>query len=813
MVVLKKKSWFILIFCFCCAISIAQNSSQKDNHPNEKIYLHFDKPYYSSGEDIWFSAYLLSAVSLQPNTLSKLIYVDIISPQQNVLETKNIQINDDGLGSGSFKLPLSYTTGEYTIRAYTNFMRNFEADYFFTKKVLIFSTNSKNIDFNSLESSVKTNNTSKPDVQFFPEGGNLVTNLINRIGFKAIDHKGNSISITGKIKDSNGATIVNMSTVKFGLGVFVLIPRINETYIAEIDYNGQIFTYVLPKGIKSGVVMQVKELDEFFKASFESSLENGMKNLEFRVTQNGILKSSQIISSANPKAIVNVPKSILNDGVAQFTLINSQKEITNERLVFVQKNDSSNITIETKKKSYGRRELVDLIISTKDKTWDKANFSVAVTDYDIVEPNPSDINIKSYLLLSSEIMGHIEQPNYYFQSPSPRKKRLLDLLMMTQGWRKYKWSVDEFVNPKSLSFPPELGKHFRGKIKSIHNYSKNVNAKVSLFYKNRFDIGQVESKTFNNGSFDFGPFDFPDTTSVIIQATNTFTKKGEKKETITRDFHIELEPFKTPSTNGITQNSNWINNEVFHRYFSRSQDIQHIDSAYAIANGFIILDEVELNPVKAKRIKSKFSNRQIIYSRPSYRVDFDKIPILPSENILSALEGRIPGGLTRGVNTYYGNKEPLYLVDGIPVGDISGITAIPIINISFVDVVKGPAAAIYGSRAANGVVAVYTKRADEVVQTENLIPKEKKGILNILYPGNHQVKEFYQPKYDTKKPEHNKLDYRSTISWSPIVKLDTTKKARIQFYTADIPTIYRIDIQGITSLGQPIVKQLFINVE
>ena len=206
------------------------------------------------------------------------------------------------------------------------------------------------------------------------------------------------------------------------------------------------------------------------------------------------------------------------------------------------------------------------------------------------------------------------------------------------------------------------------------------------------------------------------------------------------------------------------------------------------------------------------NKKRMLYKEPSHTIDFEDIMVPPTGNALTALEGRIPGysssGVLRAASTMTSSNLPLYLLNGMPV-DSSAIRSIPISNIDFVDVLKGPKAAIYGSRAANGVIAVYTLSGSEKSGTNK--NHKKRGIINFVHPGYSHARKFYEPVYRTQKKEDDKFDYRSTMYWNPTIKLDKQGKASISFYTADVISPYRVVLEGITLNGQIIKTEIFLN--
>ena len=181
---------------------------------NEKIYLHFDRNSYNSGETIWYKAYLINTSNNKHETLSKVAYIEFISPNNIIIDTKTIKINN-GTGHGHFKLPEDLTDGDYTIRAYTNFMRNFDNSCFFRKRIKI---NPSAIENKNLENS-------SLNISFFPEGGTMINGFLNRMGFKAFTDNNKGVHVTGTIVDDTNQEVLHFKTSKFGLGQFQFIPQ------------------------------------------------------------------------------------------------------------------------------------------------------------------------------------------------------------------------------------------------------------------------------------------------------------------------------------------------------------------------------------------------------------------------------------------------------------------------------------------------------------------------------------------------------------------------------------------------------------
>ena len=110
--------------------------SSQDEFPVEKAYLHLDKFTYTLGDDLWFSAYLVAGGAQLPSPMSKTLYVDLFDGDGLKVAHKIIAL-ENGRGMGDFKIPNFGKTGNYQLKAYTTWMRNFGEDYFFTQQVQV----------------------------------------------------------------------------------------------------------------------------------------------------------------------------------------------------------------------------------------------------------------------------------------------------------------------------------------------------------------------------------------------------------------------------------------------------------------------------------------------------------------------------------------------------------------------------------------------------------------------------------------------------------------------------------------------------
>ena len=222
-----------------------------DLNAPEKIYLQTDKDYYTNGETIWFKTYLVNGITHTISDQSRVVYIELLDPEQNIIAKRNIYTGFDG-GTGDIALTEDIIEDSYYLRAYTKYMLNDRDPVFFQKEIPVWTQelNSKNISKKTSKEKkrrkqvVKTEmaelKAKKPFVQFFPEGGNLVTGLKNVLGLKITDETGSGIALEGRITNQDGTLISMFRSCEFGLGQLQFKVEPDTDYYAEIEIDGKL---------------------------------------------------------------------------------------------------------------------------------------------------------------------------------------------------------------------------------------------------------------------------------------------------------------------------------------------------------------------------------------------------------------------------------------------------------------------------------------------------------------------------------------------------------------------------------------------
>jgi TonB-dependent SusC/RagA subfamily outer membrane receptor len=458
-----------------------------------------------------------------------------------------------------------------------------------------------------------------------------------------------------------------------------------------------------------------------------------------------------------------------------------------ERLVFINNQDQAQVIYQSDKENFDRRSLVKNKVTLTDSDGEPltGNFSVSVTsDREVMTDTTT--SILTQLLLASDLRGHIENPAYYFQN-SRSSVYALDLLMLTQGWRRYniaELAQGRFSRP---TFPVEIGTEISGTVKSVMlgRPVEDIEVIVASFKDGFFN----NTKTDKDGRFYLKGGELPDSTRFLVHAVQ---KRGMTRS----DLIIDKESFPKRTLSVVPPAE--IDRFQFARYANKAE------LQYTYEGGFRVysLSEVTISADRKSLIKSDFYDISFVTSITEK--DIEKMPGTDIYNLLMRVPGVQVSGKNitiRGVSTLTGNTSPLLLVDNTPM-NIENLDYISVHDIAQIDVLKGPEAAIFGSRGSNGVIAVHTKRG-EIDNTITPIFHIK----TITPLGYQQPVEFYAPKYDTPiKRNAQTPDLRTTIHWQPVVQTDSAGVASFEFYTADELTSYTVIIEGLANDGK-IIRQ------
>jgi hypothetical protein len=754
----------------------------------EKIYVHLDKTHYVAGETVWMKAYLVNASSLEAVNLDEVVYVDLINRSGEPLRQLTFKA-EDGKVAGQLVLPDSLEAGEYQLVAYTQWMRNFETTQFFRKTIHLWNAGTES---EALAQSNATENM-PADLQFFPEGGDMIAGVPTKVAFKAINREGLGIKVSGQIINAAGESLASFESLHAGMGAVRLSPQAGEQYTALVKMpDGSEKSFALPEVKAGGYALAADEYADENQLRIDLYASNvAAEPLLLTIVGNDQVVYSQEIPGLREQLQTTVSKEQLPAGINQIRLATADGKMLAERLVFMHPEKQLQVNVSMDEPEYLKREEAQLTITTTDAEGNPvpANLSMAVTDAGLVPEDADQRNIYAHLLLTSDLKGYVEQPDYYFEDITAAKKEALSYVMMTHGWRRFGWEKLTTEKQPAFAYGRESALSIDGQLVK-ENGEPVENGEVILYVKDQHETFVV-AETDAEGYFSFEGFDFQDSVEVVIQGTTAKGNRNVKVRMDQRDFVADWNEVPAPlSAEGMMASTEG--------FINRSASQAAVEQAYQPGLKEMLLKEIIVQE-RRENIIEPFR----LHQRADVVIDAESLPMAPSGNVLESLQGRIAGVriYRSGWNEYQavirGSGSPLYLIDGMPV-DASALTAISQFDLDRVEVIKGPTAAVYGGRGGGGVIALFTKRGgsnyEEVEPGDNIIIYKAGGF--------QQYREFYSPRY-TADGQTERPDYRTTLYWNPAIQTDASGKASVSFYTADRLTDYRVVINGISDAGLP----------
>ncbi len=751
-----------------------QNSFEAYQHNalQEKLFVHTDKSTYLTGEILWFKIYNVDAGNNKPLNISKVAYVEVLDDKQTPVMQAKIALKEAGSGNGSVYIPISINSGNYKLRAYTNWMKNFNADNYFEKDITI---------INPLKSPEITTNKAKPnfDIQFFPEGGNLVTGLTSKVAFKVVGQDGKGVNFRGAIVNQRNDTVARFRPLKFGMGNFILKPNLKDTYKALVYINTETKPIIkeLPTIFDQGYVMQVADNANQLAVTVTSNVDHGDVYL-FAHTRS-ISKSMQSAALVNGSARFLIDKALLGEGISHFTVFNNNRKPVCERLYFKRPAQKVVITSNPDQEQYGTRKKVNVAVLVKDQQGQPlvSDLSMSVYQTDSLQTIEQG-DIVNYLWLTSELKGNIESPDYYFKNKDAEADQAIDNLMLSQGWSRFKWE-EVFKNSKpSFSFLPEYTGHLiTAKLTGIaaNQPEKNITAYLAVPGKR---VQLYTDKSDSTGKLIFNTKDFYGPGEIVAQ-TNT-----EKDST----YHIDiLSPFSEKYSKSTLP------------VFTLTEDMQSALKARS-------LDMQVQNVYTGNQLK-QFYNPKIdsssFYGKffTPYKLD-DYTRFTTMEEVLREYVKSLT--VVKQQKRFHiriiGEKallsgDPLVMLDGIPVFNMDKVMAIDPLKIRKLELVKSQY--FWQSTEFQGIVNLTTYKGD--LGGYEFDPRA----VIVDYEGMQLEREFYSPGYETNQQIASRLpDFRNVLYWSPSVSTNTNGKTQVNFFTSDRTGNYIGVLQGITATGE-----------
>lgn len=482
--------------------------------PQEKVYLHIDNTCYFVGDTIWYKAYVTRSDKGWLTDLSKIMYVELLTPDGYLVERQQLKM-EDGTAHGTFTLTDSLYAGYYELRAYTRWMLNFGRHEHphskYTENMFYNKQMAKDFfrDYDKLYSRVfpvfdhpketgryAKDMTLRPmrryykarkgkpeiDLRFYPEGGHLIEGTDGHVAFEINDEEGKHLDAELSIIDSDGKEVARTRTLNRGRGVFTLTDmKPDDKYKARLHYQDYDYEVKLPEVEKEGYALHVERKDSVLRMIIQGSTES-KEELGIQIQCNGVSKAFRKLSPADMrKDTVDIFWASLPTGVNQITVFNGEGRIYADRLFFVNHHnyDQPLITVEGIKQEYTPFELIELRM--KLLRHHDADVSLAIRDHATDETTYDNGTMLTEMLLASEIKGFVETPRWYFEADDSLHRHALDLLMMVQGWRRHDWRMMAGLEHTQFEFLPEKIQTLSGSVHQTYSLLEETDYGDSVY--------------------------------------------------------------------------------------------------------------------------------------------------------------------------------------------------------------------------------------------------------------------------------------------------------------------------------------------
>ena len=765
--------------------------------PQERIYVHFDKSAYFPGDTVWYKAYLITGWSM--SGISKTLYTDWIDASGKLM-LHSVEPVMYASSAGQMLIPKDYKQGLFHLHAYTGWMLNFDSSFLFDKDIPVIQPPG------AVPYKVPAH---KVRVALLPEGGNMVQSLMSAVAFKAENQSGRPVAVNGVLRNKNGDVLDSIFTVHDGMGKFFLSPEAGESYsVAWWDNEGDSGSVPLAKALPAGALLKVSasagkvsfhvDRSADAPANFKTMyLVGTMQQAEaFKIT----LDLGKVAGATNA-----IPANKLATGILQITLFDASWKPVAERIVFVNNNDYSfaaNIT--ATKKNLSKRGRNEIEINIPDTL--ASSMSVAVTDGDLAYDG--NYNIISHLLLTSDLKGYVNNPGYYFSSNADSVKNALDLVMLTNGWRRYNWDdviagklpvikhpqETEYVTINGIATMPGNNAVSEGTLIFLNLEGKDPADSLHLAYSTRVK---------DDGSFSITPGAFYDSLNIRYRLIGKAKTSDKGIVTFNSSFLPPLQGYNYLHIGATTlQDSLALVNELAVR--ARAEELAKLLGQLTLKNVTVTAKaKTGVKALDEKYATSTFKNSNTgntysfdiahdpdakgVYSLGTYLMD--KIPGLQVQMNgsppVSAYYFRSHASISSGMT----GKVQVYL-DELATDDETA-SSIQLNDVAYVKFYKSGALVNAENSPA---LAIYTRQGDEGGGTSPL-----KGV---VMPGFTPAKEFYNPDYSS-QPAALGADVRTTLYWNPnIFTGGGQHKVKFVFYNNDISRKLRIVLEGMDVSGK-----------
>ena len=855
--------------------------------PQEKVYLHLDNMGYFENEQIWFKAYLTRTDTGRPSDLSKVLYVELLNMSGDVIKTTKWPVDSLGQSHGDMKLDSLLGSGYYEVRAYTRYMTNWGANACFSRVVPVFKKPKEEGDYSDLTITTRLfrhrdpNNRDRSDslylkameegvnggelaktisAQFFPEGGKMIMGKRCRVAVMVVDDNGHPYEAEGHVVSASGDILASVSTDSLGRDVFEITPD-GGTMTMQMRNKKKgdgraVQSFELPRAEQEGCSLSMDVVSDDMLATIQCS--DGMKG---RTLGCVLMNNGNIIycdtMSASPLTEIELDRSRQKPGVSQFTVFDTDGRILAERMFFIcpPKDTKGHVTVTSKTDRLKPCGKVSLTLSAQPNS----TLSFSAIDGETMT-NGMQGNMNTWMLLSSDVKGYISNVDYYFEADDTEHRKAADLLMLTQGWRRYDWELMSGQKDFDRPQPVEDKFYVFGKLNAYRKRNPPCNVALEAYLYN--ESGQSLTGKTKTDSLGHYAFELPFLDGEWKM--QIYTRLNEKRKT----YYVGIDRQFSPVPQFVSREASRILHPLKPNMFVRSPLAEEPDEEEFIP---ITKKNHVLQNVTIKAKRRYFTNDNWRYKDESYGrayatlyydIDKERDDLLDTGKdtpdiftFLCMRNSMFEGSDFEGKSTFANDSATIDYTRGISYGGRpikwivdNGETACVLVNLmtfSEDEQMKNIKAL---SQILGSAVDTLSLYADEIpagcsnrgrmlldpffpIWMEEIkhlyivpnSPKElhgavrvylythkkfttesQKGLRRTYFQGFNKPSTFQMEDYSVIPPM---ADFRRTIYWNPNVRTDKDGKARVEFFNNSTCQEMYISTEGMSDDGEILVGE------
>ncbi|WP_400076037.1 hypothetical protein [Winogradskyella sp. R77965] len=795
----KTSSHYLYLLFFMCfgylgaqeqSIDIIDKYENYTATPRETVYLHLNKSTYIKGESIGFTAYVLDKKDKKRSLLTTNLYVSIEDANKNIIKKKLIRV-DNGIASNTFIVDSLFNSGLYNIKAYTNWMRNFDEQNYHQEALRVIDPETeKYIEKVSVDNAI--------DAQFLPESGHLLNGVLNKVGVVIKDSQGFGVpNAVGQLIGNDNEILTTFKTNELGIGSFALLANLENAYKVKVNHANKDFIFSLGHKVeKNGVIISVKGLKSKLFASIITNQEtlDIVKNKRYALMiHNGdAYKVIDIYFTDNTTVTKSIDCTTIPSGTNILTLFNEDEKPIAERLFF--NYEGINIINSNDISATSKTDSLSIRLGLKDidqKAFNNTSISILPQE---TRSYSRHSNIISQAFLQPYLKTSVEQSKYYFNNINDRKRHDLDNLLVTQGWSSYDWN--NMFLPDELPYSFEQGIALKANV----NNQKHIN---DVYVLHHFGNNQPQYKQVSDGnnSIIFENLFPSEKDSIYV------SRSSDNEKLVPAQLYLQTLPSLIPSlvtnTKVLPPKSNYKITEELSLYSPRNLNLDEVQQLDEV----VVESSVDKELVRARKLSAHLNDGFV--KIPS---ETDKLTFLYLEDYLWAnrinafsfsIESREgPGADGRVEASGNDNSGMLIILDGVPLASNSVLYKYPMANIDYIEFDRNGAR--YGARGGkNGVLKIYSSFKSMFSSVNKVTAQNYK--IPLTFSAD---KKFYTPKYQYYNDDFFKGF--GTIDWKPKLAIDDKGNITFKILKPEVPiTLF---IEGIANDGSFIFEEKSITL-